>query len=478
MMTIGIAVLVLLTVAGTCLFFKRAPAAGFKEFVKNPKAWNDWYQDSKKEDQEVIEDSKRWSDTQIASQVKFFVFNIKTADDEYSLGLALEALGSKIHPIVLSFLRDPALRTKLVKPTGESFVPEAPFNRACKLLGDDPPPEAVPAFIPFIDDPSEYIRGDAALALGKTGASEIITPIRKALGDKDDDVRNYALTGLQHAFKRKRISEISRTELFPDLQNLLLRGENADLVAGLLLDFDVERGKAFILNQSFFNPDTSSLAGALSAIAKRGIPAPRDQLFKLIHDLEKTELDYPRASAVAAALRLLGQLRQKDDAAFLEQRLSNSNKEIAQGAAEGLLANAGLKNFQQTIWDKNQNSGYGSLTQKQRNWMSVEQLNAEVNNGGFAQYFVNSSGDQWMDALTGLEAMGSKEMLPILQGTIAKFGKEKPSTVHQQRQEQLARLMRDNDNLFEQLDNRYYSSSELVEVMQARYAVNNAEDFR
>ena len=102
----------------------------------------------------------------------------------------------------------------------------------------------------------------------------------------------------------------------------------------------------------------------------------------------------------------------------------------------------------------------------------------EINNGGLAQYFVNSSGDHWPDAAAGFKEMGFKERLEILNGAIAIFGNDVPSTDRNTRQEQLGKLYRRNDAVFKELESRYYDSSEVVKVFATRFVLANPEGFR
>lgn len=51
----------------------------------------------------------------------------------------------------------------------------------------------------------------------------------------------------------------------------------------------------------------------------------------------------------------------------------------------------------------------------------IDELEAEVNNGGFHQYFSNSSGNNAEMALSSLEAVGAEKMATILRKAIAKF---------------------------------------------------------
>jgi len=108
--------------------------------------------------------------------------------------------------------------------------------------------------------------------------------------------------------------------------------------------------------------------------------------------------------------------------------------------------------------------------------LAVLMYDGEVNNGGLSQYFFNSSGDHWRDALAGLEAMGSTERLAVLREALSRFGKDGPS--QDRAQEELAKLARKNDALFDVLDDRYYKSKEVIEALTKRYVLKNSDAFK
>lgn len=114
----------------------------------------------------------------------------------------------------------------------------------------------------------------------------------------------------------------------------------------------------------------------------------------------------------------------------------------------------------------------------QRYYIAVFRCDAEINNGGLAQYFVNSSGDNWRDALAGLEAMGSTDRLAVVREAISLFGSDGPSESRDKRQDQLSKLYKKNNSIFEALESRYYDSDEVVEVLATRFVLSHPASFR
>ena len=451
---------------------------GFRELMQNPEEWSRDMERASKALERATEEAKQWNDSQISAAVNRFVFDVSSSQEATGDASILKSLGPRVHPTVLQILGDASRRAKLVAPTGKNLLPEAPFNRACGLLGDSPPTNATVFIAPFLDEPAKEIRKDAALVLGKIGTPEVVVPLRMAFSDSDEYVRSYGLMGLQWAIKNHRLNEQCARELYGDIAQLVITGKNPDKSASLLLHIDQPRATELFLSEKIFAASAPSLHEALEALADKRIAVRRDRLLTLIAELEKCEMKYPKTYALHEAIRLLGQHKLADDRSFLEARLNSSEPRVAEGASAGLIASFDLEGFEQRAWEVESKSGFSALKPAQKHYLAVLMYDGEVNNGGLSQYFFNSSGDEWRNALAGLEAMGFTERLAVLREAIAKFDKDGPSPDRERRQEQLAKLARKNEALFDALDDRYYKSKEVIEVLAKRYVLKNADAFK
>lgn len=105
------------------------------------------------------------------------------------------------------------------------------------------------------------------------------------------------------------------------------------------------------------------------------------------------------------------------------------------------------------------------FSQEQRYLIAVIWHEAEVFNGGHDQFYWNSTGIVWQDALAGYKAIGLEEAAMILEESASLMGGD-PSVNRLERQAQLDRLEPD----FAALDRRFYALQETVdfnEVMMA-----------
>lgn len=104
-------------------------------------------------------------------------------------------------------------------------------------------------------------------------------------------------------------------------------------------------------------------------------------------------------------------------------------------------------------------------------------LDAEVNNGGFHQYFFNSAGDHAVEALEGLRNMGAEQTATLLQKGIALFGGKGPSPEREKRMAQLDKFSSKAEDKLGELDEQFYKSPDKLQIKLLMYAAANAPSF-
>ncbi len=80
---------------------------------------------------------------------------------------------------------------------------------------------------------------------------------------------------------------------------------------------------------------------------------------------------------------------------------------------------------------------YASLSRPEQVFLAVWELEAEVNNGSFHQYFGNSSGDNASQVVGALQEIRAMEMASIVQRAVSVFGTSAPAPNQGARLEQL-----------------------------------------
>jgi hypothetical protein len=122
------------------------------------------------------------------------------------------------------------------------------------------------------------------------------------------------------------------------------------------------------------------------------------------------------------------------------------------------------------LLEKYQCEGLSSFSTAERHIYAVQALSREVNNGGFEQFFYNSSGALAFDLVPALENMGSSENLALAKEALRRFGNP-PSLSEDDRSAHISRITDNGDTkLWEDLDNSFYANPEDLERMILDYA--------
>jgi hypothetical protein len=113
------------------------------------------------------------------------------------------------------------------------------------------------------------------------------------------------------------------------------------------------------------------------------------------------------------------------------------------------------------------------FTKSQRWLFAIQWYRCEVNNGGHGQFFGNSTGIVWEDAVDGLRAIGLVEAADILQLASARIGGA--SRERSKREAQLDAARAD----FADLDDQFYDLEEAgaFDAKMLTFARQHANDF-
>jgi hypothetical protein len=97
-----------------------------------------------------------------------------------------------------------------------------------------------------------------------------------------------------------------------------------------------------------------------------------------------------------------------------------------------------------------------TLTATERELVAAYMFDGEVRNGGFHQFFFNSSGDDSLDARAGLARFGMTESVALLDCAMTAFPGGKPSKDREARNDQLARWGERQFAIFDTVTDAYY----------------------
>ncbi len=473
-----IATLAIVTV-GILLFlrvkkFGRGGEFGFRDVVRNPLLW-----------QEMVEknaqpESKRlpnWSAAEIEKQVRQYVFAKGDEEDAAPLKNVLKALSPQTHEPLMVILRDRSNQEALSELREERYSKTAPVMRLCDLFAGSMPEEAIDLLKPFLEHKSDEIRKGCMLAVAESGLGKALPAVVSALKDEDEYVRSYTLIGLKRALEANALSNELSAGIFAELEASILANREVKECSQLLSLIDAERAKDFLTSEAVLSPKTKAIHEIVRTIREFQFQVSRERVLELYDEISKREMKYPNDYAVGELLALLGTMRNPLDETLLEANTRHSERNVSDGAATGLLSYHGLGDFKKKIWD-DEARGNKPLTREQQMYLAVYMLDAEINNGGHSQYFFNSTGDDWQDALDGLKAMGFEDRASIFQKSLDYFGSHGPSSDRKTRQTQLSKIYQKHEADLNKLDSQYYDSKESIEVGLIRFVIHNASKFQ
>lgn len=98
----------------------------------------------------------------------------------------------------------------------------------------------------------------------------------------------------------------------------------------------------------------------------------------------------------------------------------------------------------------------------------VLDVEAEVNNGGFHQFFNNSSGDNTADTIVALETIGATAMADILKRAAARFPNGFPPKIRSERLAELWNSFSKTDEFWD-LDEEFFAYPDDLSGLIAAY---------
>lgn len=109
------------------------------------------------------------------------------------------------------------------------------------------------------------------------------------------------------------------------------------------------------------------------------------------------------------------------------------------------------------------------LTDTERRLLAAYWVEAEVNNGGFDQYFFNSAGDNAELAMAGLKDMGAVGAAALLERAMAVFPGGKPPVGRFKRQEVMEHIASQSKPVWSKCDDEFYKLTERISDLSLNY---------
>lgn len=444
---------------------------GFREYVRNPELRDEWARQD-----ELAE--------QLGEKPAEELVSLLLDEDQCAIAAeAIEQANPAIVPHLVAALSDPRFHRKVEHPAKDED--EEPSDRSYPLvavlecLEKFAPESAVSEAAKLVDHEDNDVRKNAASLLGAIGTDSTIPLLLRCLQDKDEYVRSYAVMGIQRALEDDRGSGRFREALFDAVMPLVFSDDNPEMddSAVCLLQLDRQRTIEVLTAPERLTARTQGLHRSLGALRQAEVPLEESLLTNLVTSLSISEPGYPEEYALAEAVRLLALCDTDTARVTIASRMQSNSKHVRHAAAEAMLEFQGIREPYDFAFNRLNGLGWAALTIVQREVLATRIFIDEVNNGGFAQYFVNDSGDHWSDALEGLKAIGAARDRELLQKAVCMFGKKTPSTNTEKRHKQLAAIMQDDFEIFEDLEEEFYEDKQDREIQLLRFIASCPEDF-
>lgn len=138
---------------------------------------------------------------------------------------------------------------------------------------------------------------------------------------------------------------------------------------------------------------------------------------------------------------------------------------------------AGIELSNHVFFQRMERVGFDALTPAERVFRVVDEIEREVNNGGFDQYFINSSGDHAGQAVAALEAIGAHRTADIFRKALAVFGAIPPSPDGDTRFTQVAALRDEAAPVWHALEGEFYDYPDDLLTLQLGFVRAHRAEF-
>ena len=119
--------------------------------------------------------------------------------------------------------------------------------------------------------------------------------------------------------------------------------------------------------------------------------------------------------------------------------------------------------------DARERAGFDSLSHAEQVIGCLTELEMEVNNGGFNQYYWNAPGDHALETVSVLQELGAGHTATLLTEANAAFGPGGPSKSREERWKQMDSLPEESKGRWFELDGRFDEYRDNLSALAAAY---------
>ena len=122
--------------------------------------------------------------------------------------------------------------------------------------------------------------------------------------------------------------------------------------------------------------------------------------------------------------------------------------------------------------------GFAGLTEAEQTVHCVDWLEREVNNGGFDQFFFNSSGNTALETIPALERLGARHTAGLVRRAVAVFPGGRPSANRDEREKQMEALPGSAREAWSKLDDEFYEYHDDLAALERAYVQAHRGEFK
>lgn len=136
-----------------------------------------------------------------------------------------------------------------------------------------------------------------------------------------------------------------------------------------------------------------------------------------------------------------------------------------------------LMRISEAVWKREAAVGVNALSPAERVFLCVWNLEAEVNNGGFAQFYINSAGDNARETPVALREIGAMQAAAIAEEGNNLFGPSGPPADRDARAAALERMGKGATDALNALSASFYKYPDNLEELLRAFIDRNREHF-
>ena len=136
-----------------------------------------------------------------------------------------------------------------------------------------------------------------------------------------------------------------------------------------------------------------------------------------------------------------------------------------------------LIKISEAVWAREAAVGVKALSPGERVFLCVWNLEAEVNNGGFDQFYRNSAGDNAIETPVALREIGATQAAAIAEAANGVFGPSGPPSDRDARTAALERLGSLAIDALDALDARFFEYPDDLAALLTTFVERNREQF-